>query len=204
MNKINEYQATVKLSIDLVCESSPEWIAAVMADFDAFLIDHADCERKASSMVMSFIGKFPERTEIIPLLMDTAIEELEHFRDVYAVMEKRGLQLPKKVYPDPYINGMLSHAKSDEEGKFLDRMLIASIVECRGAERFRLVYENLEKGELKDFYHRLWASEAKHGHIFVGMALNYFEEKRAYKRLNELNKIEGEVLNSLELRSALH
>ena len=37
-----------------------------MADFDSFLIDHADCERKASFMVMSFIGKFPERKEIIP------------------------------------------------------------------------------------------------------------------------------------------
>ena len=194
----------MKLSIDLVCESSQEWIEAVMDDFDSFLIDHADCERKASSMAMSFVAKFPERVKIIPELIETAVEELEHFRDVYTVMESRGLQLPKKVYPDPYINAMLKHAKSDEEGKFIDRMLIASIVECRGAERFRLVYENLEKGELKDFYHRLWASEAKHGHIFVGMALQYFEEKRVYKRLNELNELEGEVLNDLELRAALH
>lgn len=194
----------MKLSLDLVTQSSQEWVDAVLADFDSFLIDHADCERKASFMVMSFIGKFPERTEIIPELMDTAIEELEHFRDVYTIMEKKGLQLPKKVYPDEYLNGLLKLCKTDEEGKFIDRLLIASIVECRGAERFRLIYENLEKGEMKDFYHRLWASEAKHGHIFVGMALKYFDEKRVYKRLNELNELEGGVLNSLPLRAALH
>ena len=194
----------MKLSIDLASESSQEWIDTVMSDFDAFLIDHADCERKASSMAMSFVAKFPDRVEIIPELIETAVEELEHFRDVYAIMEERGLQLPQKVYPDPYINAMLSHAKSDEEGKFIDRMLIASIVECRGAERFRLVYENLPQGELKDFYHRLWASEAKHGHIFVKMALNYFDEKRVYKRLTELNEIEATVLSNLELRPALH
>ena len=59
-----------------------------MANFDAFLQDHADCERKASSMAMSFVAKCPDRTEIIPELIDTALEELEHFKSVYTLMEK--------------------------------------------------------------------------------------------------------------------
>ena len=67
-----------------------------------------------------------------------------------------------------------------------------------------LVYENIEDPELKRFYHNLWASEAKHGHIFVKMALNYEDEEKVYKRLNEWDAIEKEILNNLPIRAALH
>lgn len=196
----------MKLSLDLTYASSQAWIDTVINDFDSFLQDHADCERKASSMAMSFVAKFPDRLEIIPELIETAVEELEHFRDVYAVMEQRGLPLAKEMGRDPYIHELLKHARSGREERFLDRLLIASIVECRGAERFRMVAEALpdDEPELKGFYKRLWTSEAKHGHIFVKMALNYFPEDEVFKRLHELNDAEGEVVKNLPLRAALH
>ena len=80
----------MKLSLDLMSPSPSAWIDCVMNDFDSFLQDHADCERKASAMAMSFVAKYPDRTEIIPELIETGIEELEHFQQVYAIMEKRG------------------------------------------------------------------------------------------------------------------
>ncbi len=175
-----------------------------MADFDAFLQDHANCERKASAMAMSFVAKFPDRVEIIPELIETAIEELEHFQSVYEIMERRGVQLPAQMGKDHYVQQLVNECRSGREERFLDRLLLASIVECRGAERFRLVYENLQEPDLKQFYHQLWASEAKHGNIFVKMALNYFEENIVYKRLDELNEIEARVLQSLPLKPALH
>ena len=194
----------MKLSIELSCESSKEWIETVMGDFDSFLQDHANCERKASAMAMSFVAKFPDRTDILPELIDTAIEELEHFQSVYQIMEERGVQLPAEMGQDLYVKELVSHCKSDREGRFMDRLLLATIIECRGAERFRMVYEALEEGKMKKFYHELWASEAKHGNIFVKMALNYFDEKVVYSRLKELNDIEGRVLQDLPLKPALH
>ena len=194
----------MKLSIELESASSQEWIEAVMNDFDSFLQDHADCERKASAMAMSFVAKFPDRVEIIPELIETAVEELEHFQSVYQIMEERGVQLPAKMGQDMYVKELVDHCRSDVESRFLDRLLLASIVECRGAERFRLVYEHLPAGELKKFYHNLWASEAKHGNIFVKMALNYFDEQQVYDRLKELNKIEAEVLARQPIKAALH
>ena len=194
----------MKLSIELACTSSPQWVAMVMGDFDAFLQDHANCERKASAMAMSFVAKFPDRVEIIPELIETAIEELEHFQAVYQIMERRGVKLPAQMGKDDYVQQLVGHCRSGREERFLDRLLLASIVECRGAERFKLVYENLEEPELKKFYHQLWASEAKHGNIFVRMALNYFEENIVYKRLEELNEAEALVLQSLPLKPALH
>jgi tRNA-(ms[2]io[6]A)-hydroxylase len=194
----------MKFSLELECESSPAWVEAVLNDFDAFLQDHANCERKASAMAMSFVAKFPDRVEIIPELIETAIEELEHFQSVYEIMQDRGVLLPPQMGKDDYVQQLVDQCRSGREERFLDRLLLASIVECRGAERFRLVYENLENRPLKSFYHKLWASEAKHGNIFVEMALNYFDRNTVYKRLNDLNKAEAMVLQSLPIRPALH
>lgn len=194
----------MKLSLELETASSREWIDTVMNDFNSFLQDHANCERKASAMAMSFVAKYPDREEILPELIETGIEELEHFQMVYEVMKARNVPLPHEIGQDMYVKKLLNLCKSGREERFLDRLLIASIVECRGAERFRLVYENLEDEELKKFYHMLWASEAKHGNIFVKMALNYFDGANVYKRLDELNKAEGEIIQSLPLKPALH
>ncbi len=194
----------MKLSLDLEVASSQEWIDAVMNDFDNFLQDHANCERKASSMAMSFVAKYPDRTEIIPELIDTAIEELEHFQSVYKIMEERNVQLPAKMEQDIYVQQLIDCCRTGREDRFLDRLLLGSIIECRGAERFRLVYEALPSGDLKEFYHQLWASEAKHGNIFVKMAMNYFDKEEIYNRLNELNHEEGKILESLPIKAALH
>ena len=195
----------MKLSLDLSAASPPAWVKTVMSDLPAFLQDHADCERKASAMAMSFVAKYPDRVEIIPDLIETAVEELEHFQQVYAHMKKRGIQLAREMTQDPYIQSLLNLCHTDPVRRFLDRLLLASIIECRGAERFRLVCEALDDdSELKGFYHELWVSEAKHGNIFVKMALRYFQEAEVYARLGELNAAEGKIILSLPLRPALH
>ncbi len=195
----------MKYSLDLAAPTRPEWVRTVLENFPAFLQDHADCERKASAMAMSFVAKYPDRVEIIPELIETALEELAHFQQVYAHMANRGVRLAKEITEDPYIKALLGLCHTDPLQRFLDRLLLASIIECRGAERFRLVWAAIENdNELKEFYHRLWTSEAKHGNIFVKMALHYFEEKTVYSRLKELNEAEGGIIQSLELRAALH
>ncbi|MEM6829400.1 MAG: tRNA-(ms[2]io[6]A)-hydroxylase [Bacteroidota bacterium] len=194
----------MQFRIDLAVETKKEWVDAVLGNFDAFLQDHADCERKASAMALSMVAKYPNRVEIIPELIDTSVEELEHFRDVYKIMQERGIQLSHEIGQDVYIKKLLDSCKSGREERFMDRLLLASLVETRGAERFKLIYEALEKGTLKNFYHRLWASEARHGETFVKMALNYFEKASVYKRLDEMKAQEGEILNELPLRPALH
>lgn len=194
----------MKLNLDIIEPSKSEWLDAVMSDFNTFLQDHADCERKASAMAMSFVAKYPDRLEIIPELIETAVEELEHFQQVYALMQKRGVALPKSMGKDPYVTKLIKRCHDGIQERFLDRLLIASVVETRGAERFKLIAEAQEDKELWRFYKMLWTSEAKHGHIFVKMALNYFPEDKTYKRLEYWIEQEAEVINGLEIRSALH
>lgn len=195
----------MKYSLDLTVATRPEWVEAVMSDVPAFLQDHADCERKASAMAMSLVAKYPDRVEIIPELIATGVEELEHFQQVYNVMRERGIPLAKEIEVDPYIKALMALIHSDSQRRFLDRLLLASIIECRGAERFRLVSEAMTSDEqLKSFYHELWVSEAKHGHIFVKMALEYFESDHVYERLGFLNDEEGSLVAGLKFRPALH
>lgn len=198
------YLSYMKLNLDLKVPSKPAWLSAVMADFDSFLQDHADCERKASAMAMSFIAKYPDRLEIIPELIETGVEELEHFQQVYALMESRGVALKSSMGEDVYVSRLIKQCHSGREERFMDRLLIASALETRGAERFRLIAEALEDGDLKKFYKMLWTSEAKHGHLFVKMALHYFPEDKVYERLDWWMEREAEVLDALEIRAALH
>lgn len=175
-----------------------------MAGFDDFLKDHADCERKASATALSLVAKYPDRTEILPELIDIAIEELEHFKQVYALMEERGLSLTHQIPEDPYIKTLIGRMHSGITERFLDRLLIASVVETRGAERFHLVADALDEPDLKKFYKMLWISEARHGDVYVKMALHYFPESKVYERLNWWIQQEADIIQNLEIRPALH
>ena len=194
----------MKLNLDIKTPSSKEWLSAVIDDFPSFLQDHADCERKASAMAMSFVAKYPDRKEIIPELIETGIEELEHFQQVYQIMEERNIPLRHSIGEDPYVKALIKQCHSGREERFLDRLLIASVLETRGAERFKMVAEAQTDPEMQKFYKSLWVSEAKHGHIFVKMALNYFDKDQVYSRLEWWIDRESEVIEGLEIRPALH
>src|SRR2546427_13118467 len=97
----------MKDSLEPAVATRPEWVTTVVSNFPAFLQDHADCERKASAMAMSFVAKYPDRVEIIPELIETAIEELDHFQQVYAHMARRGVGPAKKMSEEPYIKAQL-------------------------------------------------------------------------------------------------
>lgn len=155
-------------------------------------------------MAMSLVSKYPDRPKIIQPLIDTAIEELEHFRDVVRWMERLKVPLAHDMQQDPYVNQLIALVRKGRDEGLIDRLCLGSIIECRGAERFRLVEEALSEPEIKRFYKILWASEAKHGNIFVELALEYFESEIVYTRLDELIEAEGNILKNLPFRAALH
>ncbi len=190
-------------SIDLLVATHPDWVNVVLSDFDAFIQDHATCERKASALAMSLVVKHPDRTRIVPALIALAQEELEHFRQVYELMVSRGLALVKDTQ-DPYVNQLAACMRHGREPRFLDRLLVSSLVECRGAERFRIIADALEDRSLKEFYTSLWKAETKHGHQFVDMALEYADAEITMARLLELAEREAEIVQALAWRASLH
>ena len=190
-------------SIDLKSATPPEWVNGILEDFDTFLVDHANCERKASALAMSLVVKHPDRDRIIGSLIDVAREELEHFHQVYALMAERGLRLARDEQ-DPYVNALLAQCRHGRDVRLMDRLLISSVVECRGAERFRIVADALSEPKLRAFYDELWKAETKHGHQFVDMALKYFPDSEVYPRLEQLMQQEARIVRDLPWRASLH
>lgn len=190
--------------ISLTAPTDPKWVKVILQNFDEFLIDHADCERKASATAMTFVAKCPQRFQIAKPLINLALEELRHFKQVYLLMEKRGLRLNTRMSEDPYVSRLMALCRHSEEERFLDRMLIMSIVESRGAERFGLLFPELQDAELKEFYRQLYLAESKHGAIFVNLARKYYPSVEIDGRLGFLVQKEADLITELPWRPSLH
>ncbi len=189
--------------ITLQAASSPAWLNTVLADFDAFLLDHAAAERKASALALSLITHYPDRSQLVAAMMDLAREELEHFHQVYLRVAERGLTLGPDG-TDPYVGAMRGEIRSGSDEYFLDRLLICGIVEARGCERFGMIAEALVDPSLQSFYGEIAASEARHQALFVELARTYFSRASVDERLDALVDAEAKILQGLTIRPALH
>ncbi len=179
------------------------WVERVLADFDAFLLDHAANERKASAMAMSMVAHYPDREHLCNEMIDLALEELNHFRQVYRVIRSRRLQLQADE-KDMYVNNIRKHMRRGKEDYFLDRLLTGALIEARGAERFRLVGERLEDHQMKMFYATLARSEATHHQLFINLANHYFGQDEVCTRLSEWQQTEANVMIELPIQPRLH
>jgi len=180
-----------------------DWTKTVMADFDSFLLDHAAAEKKASGMAISMLSHYPDRVELVAAMADLAVEELTHYREVVKWIHQRGL-VTAADQKDPYV---LAFRKSIRQGRdvyLLDRLLTASIIEARGAERFALVAQALEPGPLKKFYQSIARSEERHYELFLDLAGKYLDQAMIEQRWQELLDIEAGIVAGLPLRAALH
>jgi tRNA-(ms[2]io[6]A)-hydroxylase len=179
------------------------WTDAVLADFDSFLLDHATAEKKASGMAISMLSHYPDRTDLVTAMADLAIEELTHYREVLKWIHLRGLTIAPDQ-KDPYVVAFRASIRQGREAYLLDRLLTASIIEARGAERFALVAGALEVGPLKKFYQSIARSEERHFELFLGLAKQYVAHDTIVQRWHELLDIEAAIVAGLPLRAALH
>ncbi len=186
----------------LLCPTSPQWLETVLSDFDAFLVDHAACERKASGTAMSFVAHYPDRARLVEACAELAVEELGHFRQVVAWVLRRGLAL-KPDGRDAYVRRLTAQFRQGSRPYFLDRLLVASIAEARGCERLGLVASTHPEEPLREFYRGLARSEARHQDLYADLARLYFDPAEVEARLTELLQAEAEIVADLPPKPAL-
>jgi len=191
--------------LDLRFKTPPEWLTAVFADFDSFLLDHAACERKAAATGMSFVVRYPDRSALIEPLIEFSREELEHFQIMYRIIHARGLRLSDD-YKDTYVNSLRSQVRNGGEGMLLDKLLVAGIVEARGCERLFMVAEALatQESPLATPYLELARAEARHHGLFFRLARAYFADEVIDPRASTLLDYEAELVKRLPHRAAVH
>ena len=184
-------------------KTSLEWVNVVMSQFDSFLLDHAAAEKKASGMAISMISHYPDKKHLVEAMAELAIEEMNHYREVIKIIHSRGLHLQPDS-KDLYMNQFRKHMRKGSDVYFLDRLLIASIVEARGAERFYLISQALTDHDLKMFYTQISESEQEHYKLFLELAARYFDSHEVNQRFDELLQLEAGIIATLRITAALH
>ena len=191
------------MNSSLKLDSPDEWLETVLADFDEFLVDHAANEKKASAAALSLVAHYPDKVTLVETMVDLALEELNHYRQVLNLMRQRNLN-PGPDEKDPYVNEISRQIRRGTDHYFLDRLLSAAVIEARGAERFALLGAALDDVDLRGFYKTLARSELNHYELFVSLARRYFPNNEVDDRWREWLQIEANILDSLTIRPRLH
>jgi tRNA 2-(methylsulfanyl)-N6-isopentenyladenosine37 hydroxylase len=181
----------------------PAWTAAVLADLDAFLVDHAANERKASAAALALVAHYPDRPELVARCIALAREELAHFEEVVRRVAERGRTLGPDIR-SVYLGRLAREYRQGSEAYFLDRLVTGAIVEARGCERFGLLAAALPAGGLKDFYRDLARAEVRHQETYLDLARLYFPESNVAARLDEILDAEAQIMDGLPIRAALY
>lgn len=183
--------------------TGPEWLRTALADFDAVLVDHAHCEKKAAANALSLLQAYPDVPGLPAQMARLAREEAAHLARVLQLMEQRGLALGRDG-GDPYAKGLQTLLRHGARERRLDRLLVAGIIEARSCERLELLAQGLEDPALRRFYAELARSEDGHQRLFVQLAEGVEAEDVVHARLEALLEDEAALVRRLPLRAAVH
>ena len=177
----------------LSCPSSAQWLEQAIARSDLVLIDHAHCERKAAGVALQLMFRYPGDAALAAVLSPIAREELEHFEQVVALLERRGLALRPLPAPS-YGAALASQVRREEPGRLLDSFLVAGLIEARSHERMALLAAHSSDPELRDLYAGLLASEARHFGAYWTLAEQRWPRAVVVERLQQLALLEAQAL----------
>ena len=192
------------VSIDsfLRATTPTDWIAAARNNERLLLIDHANCERKAASSVLSMINQNSRSKKMCLHLSKIAREEMRHYEQVLDVLEARGHQL-SPLSPSRYARGLHRFAKLTSTNRVLDEFLIAAIIEARSCERFGLLVDVLDN-EVAALYEKLRTSEQRHFEIYLQLAAEVPGKVDIETRLNGLLAEENKLIVTPDARFRFH
>jgi tRNA-(ms[2]io[6]A)-hydroxylase len=181
--------------LSLLSATSPEWTKRVRDRLDVVLIDHAHCEKKAAGTALNLIFAYVDRLELVRRLSEIVDEELDHFRQVLDLLERRGIRF-RRLPPSGYGRQLNELVRKQEPGKAIDRLLVAGLIEARSCERFAILRDGIGDAELAEFYGSLFESEARHHSTYVQLARLFGTESEVHERLQALAAAEAEIIAS--------
>jgi tRNA-(ms[2]io[6]A)-hydroxylase len=179
--------------LHLAAPTRPDWAPQAIAALDTVLVDHAHCEKKAASMALTLLFRYPDQRALLRPLSALAREELEHFEQLLELLDARGVPFAH-LPPAPYAASLLKACRRDEPGRLVDTLLCCALIEARSCERMRLLSEQLPDPELAAFYKGLLATEARHHMLYFDLAAEIAGRAEARGRLDALAAHEAEVL----------
>jgi len=194
--------------LGLKMATDPRWVNIVEKNLEEILIDHAFCEQKAASNSISIIVQYPQYSDLVESMVEICKEEIEHFKMVHDKIKERGFKLGFER-KDPYVKDLSNYLKknksnSSREGYFVNQMLFAAMIEARSCERFKILSEELQEKDLRDFYRMLMESEARHYVTFLNFAKKYGGKIDVNARWEEFLKFEADLMKEYGKSETIH
>lgn len=191
--------------LGLKLPTDPRWVRIVEKNIEEILTDHAYCEQKATSTAISLIVSFPEYPELVEAMVALVKEEISHFKMVHDRILERGWKLGRDRKDDYVIALHKFFPKGGSRTtQLVHRLLYAALIEARSCERFRLLSEEINDAELRDFYRKLMVSEANHYTMFLKFARQYGDTETVNQKWKELLDYEASIMKELGKKETIH
>lgn len=191
--------------LGLKLPTDPRWAKIADKNIEEILIDHAWCEQKAASTAISLIVTYPEYSDLVKAMTALVREEMGHFKMVHDRLLAKGLKLGWDRKDEYVIQLREFFPKGGSRiTQMVHRLLIAALIEARSCERFRLLSEQLQDEELREFYRQLMISEANHYTLFLNFARQYGEREVVDKKWQELLEFEAQIMKDLGKKESIH
>lgn len=188
----------------LPCATPTAWVQAASRpeNLPLLLADHANCEKKAASTALGLMYRYPDRLDLLNTMSRLAREELRHFEQVLAIMQRRGI-LGAGISASRYAGALRECARRTEPGRLVDTLLIGAIIEARSCERFAALAPHLDV-ELSAFYRSLLKSESRHFKDYLALAEAAAGGAGTDTRLKELLSAEAGLVQSPDPEFRFH
>jgi tRNA-(ms[2]io[6]A)-hydroxylase len=189
--------------LSLHSASDARWLAQVDAHLDDVLVDHAHCEKKAAGVAMNLLFSYVDHVPLARAMTEIVTEELEHFQQVLALLERRGIPF-RKLSPSSYGQRLHELVRRQEPARAVDRLLVAGLIEARSCERFALLRDHVADAELREFYGGLFESEARHHSTYVRLACDFAPTEAVHERLHQLADAEAVIIDRGDPVARMH
>ena len=199
----------------LLTPTPPQWCERALGELETLLLDHAGLELKAAHQAQRLIWNYggadvraiPDRQVQLDLLQRMsrlAREELRHFEQVLAVIDRRGIAY-RPLSSSGYAAALRGHVRGNEPDRLVDTLIVGALIEARSCERFGMLTAALEPGEpeLAAFYRTLLRSEARHFRDYLTLA-ERIGGRDTPARVEELRRIEAPLMHVDSPRLRFH
>ena len=180
-----------------------DWLPKVLGNLPAVLIDHAHLERKAATTALN-LEKYRQLYPRVGELNAIAIEELQHFELVLALLRRRGIEFGQP-FPSAWITGLMRAVRPGVQQQVIDHLIVCSLIEGRSCEKFQVLARALAEtdAELAQFYASLVESEGNHYATYILMA-RAIDDAETDRRLNYFLDLDAKLIREPNPVPILH
>src|SRR5277367_5792341 len=180
-----------------------DWLPKVLGNLPVVLVDHAHLERKAATTALN-LEKYRDLYGRVGELNAIAIEELQHFQLVLALLQRRGIPFGQP-YPSPWITGLMRSVRNGQRHQAIDHLICCALIEGRSCEKFQVLSRELTgiDAELATFYGSLVESEGNHYATYILMA-RALDDAEADRRLDFYLNLDAELIRAGSPTPILH